>query len=444
MNTRIEHAFESYAENNPTPKGCVIHMIDHSTLPKRSILCVDMKSFYASCTAVLKGLDPLTCHLAVVGDTEREGSVVLAASPRLKEDFGIRTGSRLFEIPNDPRIVVVNAQMSLYLRISTEITRLFHRYVPKECIHTYSVDESFLEVDGVLRIWGDAQTIAEKIRDELYKEFQLPCAVGIGPNMLMAKLALDLEAKKTGIAEWTYEDVPKKLWTVKPLRKMWGIGSRQERTLNRMGIMSVGQLANYPLELLEKKFGIMGNQLYHHANGIDLSDIGAPILHGQISFGKSQILLRDYDDPEEVKHVILEMCEEVARRAREHGKAGRTVSLGIGYSKDEGGGGFHRSKSIDEPTSITMDIYNICLLLFEEHYAGQTVRKISIALSNITEDADVQLSLFEEKKPQRRELGYTMDAIRRKYGGDALLRAVSYTKAGTARHRSKLIGGHKG
>jgi DNA polymerase V len=416
--------------------------IDYSAFPKRKILCIDMKSFYASCAAVAKGLDPSTCYLAVVGHAERSGSVVLAASPALKQDFGIRTGNRLYEIPNDPRIVVVTAQMKMYLEISVEITRLFHRYVPKEAIHTYSVDESFLDVTGTEKIWGDPHQIAEKIRDELLDTFQIPSAIGIGPNMLMAKLCLDLEAKKKGIAEWTYEDIKEKLWPVSPLSRMWGIGSRLERKLNRMGIMTVGQLANYPLEKLEKTFGVMGNQLYYHAHGVDLSELGAPILKGQISFGKSQILLRDYKDPEEVRYVVLEMCEEVARRAREKHKAGRTVSFGLSYSKDEGGGGFYRSKTMDEPTNLTSDIFNVCMQLFHQFYEKKTVRQISVALSNITDDNYVQLSLFDPNREKKRTLAYTVDAIRERFGSASLLRAVSYTKAGTAVHRSGLVGGH--
>jgi len=418
-------------------------MVDYSQLPVQKILCVDIKSFYASCAAVLLGLDPLECYLAVVGDTERQGSIVLAASPKLKKEFGIKTGSRLFEIPKDPRIKIVNPKMAMYLRISTEITRLFNRYVPKNAIHVYSVDESFIKVDGTEKLWGDATTIARKIKQEIEAEYGLACAIGIGPNMLMSKLCLDLEAKKKGIAEWTYDDIPEKLWTVSPLREMWGIGSRVERTLNGMGITTVGQLAHYPLELLEKKFGVMGNQLYYHAWGVDLSEIGAPIIQGQISFGKSQILMRDYPDPEEVKHVILEMCEEVARRARRHKKAGRTISLGIHYSRDEFGGGFYRSKTIDTPTNITMEMYHVCLELFEKFYAQKTVRKISIALSNIEDDTQMQLDLFYLNRVKQHKLGYVMDGIRGKYGSDAILRAVSYTNAGTSRHRSKLVGGHK-
>jgi len=417
--------------------------MDYAMLPRHQILCVDMKSFYASCSAVMKGLDPLNCYLAVVGDKERPGSVVLAASPRMKSEFGIKTGARLFEIPKDDRIILEEPKMATYLRISTEITRLFHRYVPKEAIHTYSVDESFLKIDGTTGLWGDAQYIAEKIKDDIEREFQLPCAIGIGPNMLLAKLCLDLEAKKKGIATWTYEDVPTKLWPISPLSKMWGIGRRVEKKLNSMGIFTVGHLANYRLDLLEQKFGIMGNQLYHHARGIDLSDIGAPIMDGQISFGKSQMLLRDYKEEIEIKQVMLEICEEVARRARLHHKVARTISLSVGYSKDELGGGFSRSRSLETPTNITMELYEICLQLFKENYEGKTVRKIAVSLSNVTEDDGMQLTLFEPNKWKQKELGYVVDRIRGRFGSKSLLRAVSYTEAGTAVYRSKLVGGHK-
>lgn len=418
-------------------------MVDYSKLPRNKILCVDMKSFYASCSAVMLGLDPLECYLAVVGAKEQKGSIVLAASPKLKKEFGIKTGFRQFQIPKDSRIHIVEPKMRMYMRVSLEITRVFHRYVPKEAIHTYSVDESFIQVDGALKLWGDAYTIARKIRDDIDREFQLPCAIGIGPNMLLAKLCMDLDAKKEGITEWTYEDIPSKLWPVTPLREMWGIGRRVEKTLNSMGIFTVGQLAQYDLKKLEKKFGVMGNQLYYHAWGADLSAMGAPIMAGQISFGKSQILLRDYKDKEEIQHVILEMCEEVARRARLQRKAGRTISFGLGYSKDEFGGGFYRSRTIDEPTNVTMDLYRVCLELLGEHYDGKTVRKIIISLGNIVEDKEYQLNLFDLNGWKKRELGYVVDRIRGRYGPGSLLRAVSYTNAGTARERAKLVGGHK-
>jgi DNA polymerase V len=423
--------------------GGNIVTVDYTAMPQHQILCVDMKSFYASCSAVMLGLDPLDCYLAVVGNLEQKGSVVLAASPRLKKDFGIKTGSRLFEIPDDPRIHLEEARMASYLRISTEITRLFNRYVPKEAIHVYSVDESFIKVDKADLLWGSAKEIAAQIKNDLEREFQLPCAIGIGPNMLLSKLCLDLEAKKEGITEWTYADIPEKLWPISPLREMWGIGRRIEKRLNRMGIFSVRQLAHYDLEKLEAAFGVMGNQLYYHAWGVDLSDIGAPIMEGQISFGKSQILLRDYKKEYEIKHVILEMCEEVARRARAHGQTGRTISFGLGYSESDFGGGFYRSYTIEEPTNVTMELYRTCLKLFRKHYTGKHVRQISIALSNIQDDNLIQLSLFEPNRIKEHELGYVVDGIRNRFGPASLLRAVSYTEAGTARKRAALVGGHK-
>lgn len=420
-------------------------MINYDELPHHSILCIDMKSFYASCAAVMRGLDPLECYLAVVGSLQQKGSVVLAASPKLKKDFGIRTGSRLFEIPKDDRIMIVEAQMAAYLKTSAAIIKLLNQYAPKEDIHIYSVDESFIKVDGLIRLFGNPSTIAMKIKNDIKETFGLPCTVGIGPNMLIAKLALDLESKKkkNGIAEWGYEDIQKKLWSVSPLSKMWGIGRKMERNLNRMGIFTVGALANHDLKLLEKKFGVIGNQLYHHAWGVDLSDLGAPILQGQISFGKSQILMRDYKKEHEIKTVMLEMCEEVARRARKSRKAGRTISLGISYSESEYGGGFYRSHTIDEPTNITMVIYEECLKLFRQHYSGKSVRQISISLSKVTDDANLQLSLFEPRRDKQRDLGYVVDKIRDRFGSAAILRAVSYTEAGTALKRSKLVGGHK-
>lgn len=420
-------------------------MIDYSKFPQKNILCVDMKSFYASVSAVEMGLDPLTCYLAVVGNTERPGSVVLAASPALKRDFGIKTTNRLFEIPDDPRIHIVNPKMSLFLKVSVELTKLFHRYAPSTAIHTYSVDESFIDVTGLENLWGSPENIAEKIQINIKYNFGLPCTIGIGPNMLMAKLALDLESKSApnGIAKWTYDDIQHKLWPVQPLSKMWGIGKRNERTLNSMGIFTVGQLARYDLKLLEKKFGIMGNQLFYHSWGVDCSELGAPILEGQVSFGKSQILLRDYKDENEIKAVVLEMCEEVARRTRTARKAGRTIQFGLGYSKDEFGGGFHRSRTIEQPTNVTMDIYKTCLKLMKENYRGETVRSISVSITKLVEDQDIQLSLFDLNGWKKHELGYTVDKIRNKFGSASILRAVSYTAAGTTLHRSKLVGGHK-
>ncbi len=418
-----------------------VHMYEE--MERRPIICIDMRSFYASCAAVDLGLDPMTACIAVIGNQERRGSVVLAASPVLKRDFGVRTGTRLFEIPDDPRIQKIEPKMGFFLKVSMEITKLLAQYVPSEAIHVYSVDESFVDLTGTEKLWGTPETLIARIQDDIIRQFSLPSAIGMGPNMLLAKLALDLDAKKTGFAHWTFEDVEAKLWPVTPLSKMWGIGSRLENTLNGMGIFSVGDLARAELTNLEDVFGIVGNQLYHHAWGIDLSELGAPLVEGQVSYGKGQILYRDYTTVEEISAVLLEMAEDVAMRARTAGKAGRTVTLAVGYSKHAFGGGFNRALTIEEATNDTLKLYRACQKLLNEFYIGRPVRRLSITLGKLEDETSMQLSLFEQRKWQTRRLGGAMDQLRQKYGSTAVLRAVSYTEAGTARERAKLIGGHK-
>ena len=416
-------------------------MYEH--LKDRQIVCLDMRSFYASCAATIEGLDVMNVPIAIIGDKARKGGIVLAASPALKEQFGVQTGMRLFEIPDDPAIHLIEPKMGFYIDVSMEIIRLLNCYVPKEAIHVYSIDESFIDLSGTERLWGPVDETVRRIQDDLEAQFQLPSACGIGPNMLLATLALDIEAKKTGIARWTYQDIPAKLWPVAPLRRMWGIGSRTEKTLNDMGLYSVGDLAHASLERLEKKFGVMGNQLYYHAHGIDLSDMGAQLIEGQESYGKGQILFRDYIRREDVLTVILEICEDIAKRAREAGSAGRTVHLSVGYSKQAVGGGFSRSRSMSEATNDTMKIYQMCMELLDEFHNGQPVRRLSVSLANLEEEHSMQLSLFDEDKWRMRQLGGVIDSLRNKYGSTAVLRAVSYTEAGTAVDRAKLIGGHK-
>lgn len=417
--------------------------MNYDNLPHKDILCIDMKCFYASCIAMLEGLDVLKEPIAVIGNFEQPGSVVLAASPVMKEKFKIKTGNRRYEIPKHPDIKLFEPKMSFFLDMSMAITRLIAQYVPAEAIHVYSVDESFVDLTGTEQLWGPPEQTAKMIQQAIYEQFRITSAIGMGPNMLIAKLALDLDAKKSGFAKWTYEDIPKKLWPVRPLSEMWGIGKQMEANLKAMGIQTVGGLANADLEELEKRFGIMGNQLYYHAWGIDLSALGEPLVtNSALSFGKGQMLMRDYHTRTEIAVVLLEMCEDVMRRTREAGYVGRTISLGLSYSRNAMTKGFHRSRTIAVPTSETLVMYKTCLELLDEYFAGEPARQLSVRITNLEPACSIQLDLFDERKEQRQVIGHVMDTIRRKYGAVALLRAASYTKAGTAITRNRLVGGH--
>lgn len=418
--------------------------MDYSNMPVRDIMCIDMKSFYCSVVAMLEGLDVLKEPIAVVGSLQQPGSVVLAASPVMREKFKIKsTKSRRYEIPKHPDIKLFEPKMSFFLSISMEITRLIAKYVPVDSIHVYSVDESWVDLTTNGDFWGTPEETALAIKDAIYDQFRIPSAIGMGPNMLIAKLALDLEAKKTGFAKWTYEDIPEKLWPVRPLSEMWGIGKQMEAKLNAMGIHTIGGLANSDLNELEKRFGIMGNQLYYHAWGIDLSKLGEPLVNNAaLSFGKGQMLMKDYHTRKDIAVVLLEMVEDVMRRTREAGYVGRTISLGLSYSKHAMTKGFYRSRTIEIPTNETLAMYKVCLELLDEFFAGEPARQLSVRISNLEPERSIQLDLFDEGKEQRKMIGHTMDAIRAKFGATSLLRAISYTDSGTALKRDKLVGGH--
>ncbi len=417
--------------------------MDYSLYPRNDILCIDMRSFYASVEAVKLGLDPMKVLLAVVGDTSRPGSIVLAASPALKEKHGISNVSRFFELPNDPAIHIVQANMADYLHVSIQITKLLNCFVPKEAIHQYSVDEVWVTVNGLEKLLGTRREIAVLIQQAILKGFGITSAIGIGDNKFLAKVVMDLHAKKTdtGIAECTYENVPEKLWPF-PVERIWGIGSRMQKNLHRLGITTLGQIAQFPLSQFKKRFGVMGEQLYWHAWGIDLSPVFGDFTKiTQDSFGHGISLLRDYTQ-EDVVICFLDLCEEVCRRARTAKKVGRAIHVGIGYSKETGGGGFSRSTSLSIPTNITMEMHQVCRQIFNTFYDGHSkVRRVYVTLTNLSNDHDTQLNLFEER-PKQKDIGYVMDTIRDRFGATAILRASSYTDAGITLDRSKKIGGH--
>lgn len=229
-------------------------MYNYHLLEDRDVLCIDQKSFFASVSCIEKGLDPLETKLAVVADTKRQGSVILAATPKLKE-LGIKTGSRLFEIPHRNDIYIINPSMRKYLNVSVAISKIALRYIPPEDLHQYSIDEFFMDVtDSYHRFSSTVHAFCERLKREIYEETGIYCTVGIGSNMLLSKIAMDVEAKhsQNGIAEWRYQDVPTKLWPIQPLRDFWGINRRTEAKLNKRGIFTIGDLAKYPYKFLKK------------------------------------------------------------------------------------------------------------------------------------------------------------------------------------------------
>ncbi|MCC3143947.1 UV damage repair protein UvrX [Halanaerobium sp. Z-7514] len=415
--------------------------IDYKNAPNDNILCVDMKAFYASIELIKRNLNPLEAHLAVVGDKKRKGSVVLATSTALKEKYGIHTGSRLFEIPQHDEIIIAEANMQLYLDISMEITKLFNSFVPLNSIHIYSIDEAWLNLNGTEKKYGGSLTTAKKIKQKIWDKFSLLCSMAVAPNMFLAKVAMDIEGKKVGLCKWDYSDVKTKLWPIK-LSKCWGIGKKTEKKLNSIGIFKVGELAKLPLSYLENKFGIIGNQLYYHAWGIDYSKLEGHYQDNRHNIGRGITLLRDYNDLEEIKTVIFNLAEEVAKRARHNNLRAKTIKLSLSFSYQESEKGFSRQTTIKKATNLSQDIFAAAIFLLQKYYRGETLRKVTLSLGNFSNNSYRQLKLFgsDEKKIKINQI---RDQLEKQLGHDALFYARNIQKGSVKNKIDNTIGGHK-
>lgn len=417
-------------------------MYDYNLCTKREIMCIDLKSFFASVSCLLKGLDPLTTKLAVVGNTKREGSVVLAATPPLKK-LGVKTGSRLYEIPKRKDIYITNPKMRTYINFSNRISKIALQYVDPQDFHQYSIDEFMIDVTNSFSLFAKSSyALAKIIQSDILKETGIKSTIGIGSNILLAKVSMDIEAKHSpdGIAEWRYEDIPHTLWKINSLTDMWGINTKTAKKLNKRGIFNIKDLAHYPVVYLKRDFGIIGTDLHLHANGIDESIINEKYHTKKSGLGKSQILLRNYD-MDEIKVIISEQVEEVFYRARLQNKYPNTISIHIGYA--EKGGLRKQFTNKNGFKSTYLIIKTLCQYVYDNIDRSEFIRTCSINFTNLKDNSVQQLELFKNEKEVKSEIiDKHMDKIRLKYGKDIVIRANSLTNSGTRLLRKNTLAGH--
>ena len=419
--------------------------MDNNLYIRRNIMCIDLKSFFASCECVERGLDPFSYPLVVANKRQGNGAITLAVTPFLKVQ-GVPSRCRLYDIPNNIKYNIVPPRMKLYIEKSREVVSVYLDYVAKEDLHIYSIDECFLDVTNYLKMYKKTDyELAEEILEVIYKKTGLTATCGIGPNMLLAKVSMDREAKlyKNGIAKWDYADIKTKLWNIKPLSKMWGIGPRMEKNLNNLNIYSIKDLALYDKNILKDKFGVMGLELWNHANGIDLScisDFKTP--PKDKSYSHSQVLFKDYDSTN-IKLIISEMVELLTARLRANNKEASVIGFGISYSKDIHGGFYHSIK-LDSSTDSNKEIISMCNIIFDRYYEGLPIRKVSISCGGLTSKKGVQLNLFEDTttKIKNSQIDNTIDDIKNKFGKNSLIKASSLLADSTAIERNNKIGGH--
>jgi DNA polymerase V len=413
----------------------------------KEIICIDLKSFYASVECSFLNLDPFKTPLVVADKSRGGGSVVLAVTPFLK-NLGVPSRCRIYELPKNINIIFRRPQMKKYMIVAKKIIEIYLNYISEEDLHIYSIDEAFLDLTPYLSLYKkNTKEIAQDILRSIYKKTGIYASCGIGKNMLLSKLALDLEAKDSPdfISCWDYNSVKEKLWKVNSLSKMWGIGPRLEKKLHRLGITNVYDLAHYNKEALKEHFGILGEELYYHANGIDQSKIQDKkyIFSKRKSYGQSQVLFRDYYAPD-IYIIIRETVDELTRKLRSSNYYTQTIRLGISYSKDFSSS-FNRQITLDEPTMSGNEIFKACIKLFQKFYKNFPIRKIYVGLTKLKKLEYKKISIFdyEEKSIEaENNIFHKVDEIKRKFGKNFINRSSSMLDSSTIRSRNKMVGGH--
>ena len=414
----------------------------------RDILAIDLKSFYASVECIDRNLDPFATPLVVADESRGDGTIVLAASPFIKKEYGVSSRCRLYDVPKEiPNLIIAQPKMKRYLQVSAQINEIYLDYVSEQDLFVYSIDESFLDVTSYLKRNHDTpKSYARKIIKDIREKTGLTVTAGIGLNMFMAKACMDIEAKKAKdfLSQWTYEDIPKHLWSVTPLSKMWGIGSRLEKRLNRLGFYSVGDIAVSDPNFLKKELGVIGEEIYYHSLGYDDALLQESYTASDHSLSVGQVLLRDYSK-EEMDVLITDMAYELSDRMYEERVTAKTFVLYIGL-KDHTGYGI--KISFFTPTDSAVKIAREAILRYRESSKNSPdttlYRNICFAAVDVKDREVYQTSLFEdyEEDIKIRKLEETMLSIRRRYGTEKAMPCSALTLSSTFINRRTQIGGH--
>lgn len=438
---------------------------------QRWYLVIDLKSFYASVECVDRGLDPMTTRLVVADPTRTTATICLAISPAMKA-LGVHNRCRVFEIPQGIRYITACPRMQRYIDVSAQIYGIYLQWVAKEDIHVYSIDEAFLDITGYLDLYGcTPRELGEKIRQSIVDTTGIPAACGLGTNMYLAKVALDIVAKRRAdffglLDEATYRG---ELWNHRPLTDFWRVGPGIAQRLMNRGITSMGELAlasqNPQIhESLYRELGVDAEILVDHAWGIE------PVRMAQIkayrsqehSLSNGQVLGSAVDNctgllltKEMVERVALELVEkrEVAR--------GLFVWVGFELTADERacvrrvgargaviGPGAHAGMHFAAATDSRRTMLDALVNLWPQIAgSGRRIKRLGVVLEGV-EPAGAsgqQLSLLtdsaEEDRERRRQ--YAVSAVKHKYGKNALLKGMDLLPEANARERNEQIGGHR-
>ena len=403
---------------------------------QRLIFHVDVNSAFLSWEAakrVKQGLPDLReIPSCIGGDPKKRTGIVVAKSIPAKK-YGIQTGEPWgMALQKCPDLVCVPSDFALYDRCSKAFKSICASYAP--VMESFSIDEVFLDMTGTGQIYPDPMVTACEIKDRIYRELGFTVNVGISTNKLLAKMASDFE-KPNKVHTLYPEEVPQKMWPL-PVRDLLFLGKASEKKLVQNGIRTIGDLARANEKEIQMLLGEKaGHQLYLSANGLDDSPVKA-----QREEAKGISVETTFDEDivsyEQIFPILLSQCDIVAARMRREGKKCNCVA--VSFRTLEFKNKSHQRK-LDNPTDMTNEIYQNVRQLFQESWSGQPLRLIGVALSGLTEDDFIQMSLFEDpkKREQQKKLDEAMDNIRKKFGNDKISRASTMNVSGRIARKAK-------
>lgn len=387
----------------------------------RIILHSDCNCFYASVECALnpalKGKP-----VAVSGNPEKRHGIILAKSEEAKK-FGVKTGEAIWQAKKKcPQLITLPPNFSKYVEYSKSVKEIYYKYT--DMVESFGLDEAWLDVTGSTRLFGNGYKIAQKIRSRIKKELDITVSIGVSYNKIFAKLGSDYK-KPDAVTLINKSNYKHMVWSL-PAEDLLYVGSATKKKLNSLGIFTIGQIANTPVDILKKNLGKWGQMLHSFANGNDTSTVA---LYGETSpvksIGNSTTSPRDLKDITDVKIIMGVLADSVARRMREQGLSCMLVSITV---RDNSLCSFTRQKKLLSYTDITSEILSTALALFKESYSWKKpIRSLGLSVSELTcKDSGTQLSLFEDNKKRLRQesLDKTTDALKNRFGNFIINPAV--------------------
>jgi DNA polymerase IV len=385
------------------------------------ILHVDMDAFYAS--VEIRDRPELEGQPVIVGGTPEGRGVVAAASYEARK-FGVHSAmpaGRALKLC--PHAIVLKPRMSHYAEVSDQIHEILHRYTP--LIEPLSLDEAFLDVTGSAALFGPAEGIARKIKDDIRDELRLVASVGVAPNKFLAKLASDL--RKPDALVVVDPDRIQEFLDPLPVSRLWGVGRVTQEEIARLGVETIGQFRRLAQSDVESRFGKHGSALWDLAHGRDerrvIPDREAKSISHETTFSTDILSM------EILQTRLLDLTDLVGQRLRRHRRVGRTVQLKLRYADFST---ITRSETLDRPTNVTNEIWASATRMLSEKLPSRQlkVRLIGVGVQQLSSEQHRQPTLFDDMTHEKQSgADRVSDLIREKFGSQALRRGTSLNDA---------------